>query len=97
MAKERNREENGKREENCRNQKLARNTRWLHGLKEQLPTYMKSEKVKEGIFAIVMYEEEDREKVNDLQAEAQIVKDTLGFNIKIVVIDAQAQKSASQR
>jgi hypothetical protein len=76
--------------------KLARNTKFMHGLKKQLPAYLKAEKIQKGFFIVIIYEKEDVKKVNEIREEIPKLKTEFGLDIEMFVVDAQPQKSASK-
>lgn len=76
--------------------KLARNTKFIHGLKKQLPTYLKAEKIQKGFFVVIVYEAEDVDKVNGIRNEIPKLKKDFGLDIEMLVVDAQPQKLASK-
>ena len=79
--------------------KLAKNTRFWNGLKEQLPHYMKIDSCKNGIFLVIAYSDKDIERIKNIH---EINKEVCSFHkvdIKIVVVDARTtnKESASKK
>ena len=78
--------------------KLANNTRFWHGLKKQLPQYMKIDSCKKGIFLVIVYTDKDLKRIKDIE---EIKKETADFykvDLEVVVVDARIdnKKSASK-
>jgi len=76
--------------------KLARNSRLFYGARKQLPTYLKSHKIKHGFYIIIIYEAEDFEKINVIRKELPKIEKKLSLKIELITVDAQKQKSASK-
>ena len=80
--------------------KLANNTKLWNGLEKQLPQYLETEQIKNGIFLIVGYTRKELSKVNmDAVDKVNNVNDLVkhsGKNIVSVVIDASIKPSASR-
>lgn len=68
--------------------KLARNSRFWNGLRNQLPTYQKAEKIQVGYFIVIVFDKKDREKIRGIEDILEEVKKKTKYDIKVVVIDA---------
>jgi hypothetical protein len=69
--------------------KLARNTKFWHGLQRQLPKYLEAERVSEGIFIVCVHKEDDIEKLRDINRRVNILNARLPYRIRVVTVDAQ--------
>jgi hypothetical protein len=77
--------------------KLARNTKFWNGLKKQLPTYLKAERITRGYFIVVCYDDKDFDRVKDIHAEVDAACKTSGFALKAIVVDASRGKPSASR
>ncbi len=68
--------------------KLAKNTKFWNGLKKQLPKYLQAEKINIGYFVIIMFNDKDFKKLNDLQTKVEEVNKQTKYTIISVAIDA---------
>lgn len=78
--------------------KLTNNTSYWHGVKEQLPTYMRAEGIKCGYFLSVSFRKQDfamdrRQRVRDV---AKHVSEELGIRIESSFVDARRPPPASR-
>jgi len=69
--------------------KLVRNGKFWNGLERQLPKYLEAERVEIGYFVVVIYTENDLEKLNDIQDKVSEVNNNTGYSITVFTIDAQ--------
>jgi hypothetical protein len=76
--------------------KKANNTRFWNGLKEQLPTYMLAEKVRIGIFLVVVYSKTDEKRVKDIDEQVKAIRTKTGKQFRTLVVDARKPLSASK-
>jgi hypothetical protein len=77
--------------------KLARNTRFWHGLEHQLPKYLEAEGVSQGLFVVCAYKEEDIVKLVDINQRVAALNARLPYRIRVVIVDARRNPpSASQ-
>lgn len=76
--------------------KLARNSKLLKGLENQLPSYLKSHKIKKGYLIVVIYEPDDFDAINKLRDELPKIEKIFSIEIEIVAVDAQEHESASK-
>ncbi|MBU7046157.1 MAG: hypothetical protein HXS54_06930 [Theionarchaea archaeon] len=80
----------------CLELKLSSHKKLEHGLRCQLPDYMLPERIKIGIFVVVVFDKKDKEKVNQLLKEKDTLEEEYNISLDIIVIDAtQDKKSAS--
>ena len=75
--------------------KLARNTKFWHGLEEQLPKYLQIDTMKEGIFLVTIYNEKDKDRVKEINSKVIHVNQKNDLKIKILVIDAIPHKPSA--
>ena len=76
--------------------KLASNTRFWHGIQEQLPTYMTSDRVDYGYFIVVVHSDNDIKRMKEINQITEAVNERTEYCIKSVVVDARAKVSASR-
>jgi len=77
--------------------KLASHTRLWNGLTLQLPQYLETENIKNGIFLIIAYNKQDLLKVSrKLARKIAEVSERTRSNIRCVVIDASKKLPASK-
>lgn len=75
--------------------KLSSNSQLLHGLTTQLPIYMKTENVEDGVYMVLRMSEEDNGALESLQkAYADIPNDS--SKPQLIIIDAVPKPSASK-
>ena len=60
--------------------KLAKNTKFWNGLKVQLPTYLKTETCKNGVFLVIVYTDKDIKRIKDIYS---VCKRFVIHNVKI--------------
>ena len=78
--------------------KLAQNTRFWNGLKKQLPQYMKVDSCQYGIFLVVVYTDNDMDRIKDIERIRAETECEHGVQLKVVIVDARpdTKKSASK-
>jgi hypothetical protein len=69
--------------------KLAKNTRFWNGLKKQLPKYQDAEKVGIGYFIVILYSDQDFQKITDIQNRVKKVQEKTGYQITVVSVDVR--------
>lgn len=69
--------------------KLAKNTRFWHGLQKQLPKYLKAEDVREGIFLVIVYSDTDLEKIADIEQRVDELNQQLPYRLVAKIVDAR--------
>ena len=77
--------------------KLAKNTKFWSGLRRQLPTYMKAEGIKQGVFLVVCFNDKDLERIGGIEAIARSISKTLGYKIDVEVVDASKDKPSASK
>jgi hypothetical protein len=70
--------------------KLARNTRFRHGLERQLPKYLEAEGVSEGLFVVCVHSDEDIEKLQDINRRVAALNAKLPYRVRAITVDARA-------
>ena len=88
--------------------KLAHHGNIVHGLNEQLPTYLKANKSNHGVFVVMWFKDEQGEFFNKpkkqtkaemytrLRKVAELVQKKQGYIINTEIIDASVRPSASK-
>lgn len=69
--------------------KLARNSKFWHGLTIQTPTYLKAAEVREGTFLVVVQTDKDLQRVADIQRIVHDVAERRQIRLTTVVVDAR--------
>jgi hypothetical protein len=77
--------------------KLARNTRFWHGLERQLPKYLESEGVSQGIFVVCAHTEEDTVRLLDINRRVAALNAKLPYHIRVVIVDARRNPPSASR
>ena len=77
--------------------KLAKNTKFWDGLERQLPTYQRAENIVIGYFIVIVYTDRDLEKIRNIQARVNAVRQTTGYDIKEIVVDARTNPASASR
>lgn len=75
--------------------KLAKNTKFWNGLKKQLPKYLQIDSCKNGIFLVIVYTDNDIDRIKDIQKITKETKELYDINIEVVVIDARTTNKQS--
>jgi hypothetical protein len=70
--------------------KLARNTKFWHGLEYQLPKYLEAEVIQEGIFVVCVQNDNDVRKLRRIQERVSNVNTRLSYRIRVVIVDARS-------
>lgn len=81
----------------CLELKLSSNKRIYHGLAKQLPSYMLPQKVRIGIFVIIILDERDKERIDKLLKEKNELEERHGISIDIISIDATSKKVSASK
>jgi hypothetical protein len=68
--------------------KKADNTKFWHGLSEQLPTYLKAEEVTSGYFLVIAFNDKDFERIADIQERVRDLNEKLPYRIQVEIVDA---------
>ncbi len=69
--------------------KLAKNSRFWHGLERQLPTYQRAEDIQRGFFIVVVYSEADLRRIADIRHRVEAVNSRIGYHNSEVIVDAR--------
>ena len=77
--------------------KLASNARFWHGIRQQVPTYLRAAQIRHGIVAIVVLNPRELGMVGQLQEVVGDLSRELGASIRSVVIDAIPGKPPASR
>lgn len=75
--------------------KLVRNTKFWDGLIRQLPAYMEAERVRDGYFVAVAFNDEEMTKAADYRLRLNAANADGQFNIRFIIVDARRPLSAS--
>jgi hypothetical protein len=69
--------------------KLAKNSRFWSGLKNQLPKYLEAEEVRFGHFIVIAYTDGDLERLKGIREQVESVNTQTGRTIEVVVVNAR--------
>lgn len=75
--------------------KLAKNSKFWNGLKKQLPKYLKIDACKNGIFLVIVYNDKDIKRINNIQDIAKETAEYYKVDIKIIIVDARTDNKES--
>ena len=76
--------------------KLARNTRIIHGIEEQLPTYLKADKIKVGHYVVIRYRSDKRDQIDEVRKSLDAAAKKHSADLRLSVVDAKKPHSASK-
>jgi hypothetical protein len=78
--------------------KKTENSKYWHGLREQLVQYLKSEKARCGYFMSVSFRDKDwtKERQDVVRQVAKDVRKETGLDIQVIFVDARPKESASR-
>jgi hypothetical protein len=77
--------------------KLARNSKFWNGAEKQLPAYLKAERVKDGFFIVVAYNEADVRRVRSIKRIVKAVRESTQVAIRPIVVDASLEKPSASK
>jgi len=77
--------------------KLARNTRYWHGITNQLPEYLKAERIKCGYFLVVILSDADERRAMRIERKVSQLAKSMTYKIDIVKVDARHDKRSASR
>jgi hypothetical protein len=77
--------------------KLAKNSRFWHGLEKQLPTYMRAEGIQHGVFLVILLSDRDLKRLVGIRDVAKHVSTETGYDIKVEVVDATTEKPSASK
>lgn len=77
--------------------KLAKNSRFWHGLERQLPTYQLAESIDKGYFIVVAFNKQDFERIKNIQSIVEEVRKRTGRVIKPIIVDATPDRPSASR
>jgi hypothetical protein len=77
--------------------KLAKNTKFWNGLEKQLPTYQKAENVEIGYFIVIVYSDQDIERLKDIRTRVQSINEKTSYNITPFIVDARANPPSASK
>ncbi len=75
--------------------KLAKNTKFWNGLKKQLPRYLKIDSCKNGIFLVIVYNDNDVDRIKDIQNVVDETAKQYKISLKTVIVDARISNKQS--
>jgi hypothetical protein len=70
--------------------KLARNTKFWHGLERQLPKYLEAEGTSEGLFVVCAHTDDDIEKLRDINRRVTALNARLPYRVRVITVDCRA-------
>lgn len=76
--------------------KLANNSKFWNGLSQQLPEYLHTEQITDGIFLVVAYSQRDVRRYSTIQKMVNEVNQANSVNIETMMINAMYRPSASR-
>jgi len=76
--------------------KRGNSTQLKHGLKHQLPIYLKADDVKYGFYLIVSYNSKELKKAELLSEESRNIEKKMGIILRTYIVDASKKISASK-
>lgn len=68
--------------------KLAKNTKFWHGIEKQLPKYLQAEDVKVGHFLVIAFNEADVERLSNIYDRVESVNALTGYDITHSIVEA---------
>jgi hypothetical protein len=68
--------------------KRAISDKLAHGLEKQLPTYLCADRVKNGFYLIICYNDADVKRAEELKNEGENLARTLGINLRVFSVKA---------
>lgn len=77
--------------------KLAKNTKFWNGLEKQLIKYLEVEDIKKGVFLVICYNDNDLDKVSNIQSIADKVGKANNVDLEVIVIDASSDKPSASK
>jgi hypothetical protein len=75
--------------------KLARNSKFWNNARQQLPTYLKAERVRDGFFIVVLFSDNDLAKRRRISRVVSDVNKEAKVNIVAVNVDATQEKPSA--
>lgn len=76
--------------------KKANSSKYKHGLEKQLPTYLRSDNVKLGLYVLILFSEKDLRRFEKLEQGKNDIEDKYGIRLHLIPIDARKRPSASR-
>lgn len=76
--------------------KLANNSKFWNGVSAQLPQYLKTEQITDGVFLVIAYNREDLRRISVITKVVDKVNQDNSVNIRTVTVDARPKPSASK-
>ena len=77
--------------------KLASNSRFWHGLRRQIPTYLRASQISTGFFLVVVHKPKDFDKLTDIRTAVTNVGTEIGATLHVTVVDATRPKPSASR
>jgi len=77
--------------------KLASNTKFWKGLSKQLPTYLRAEQIKDGIFLVACQRDQDFTRLRNINDIAAEVNQAANVNIKVIAVDCRKDPPSASR
>lgn len=76
--------------------KASTASRLFEKVRSQLPTYLKSEDIKNGVYLIIRYSDDDNDRIEKIEGIVKELNKNNQFNIEYFIINAEKQPSASK-
>lgn len=77
--------------------KLVKNTRFWHGLEQQLPKYMEAEDIKDGRFVVMVLSDADTKKVAGIETIVRGINARVRYELRCEVIDAERDPPSASK
>jgi hypothetical protein len=77
--------------------KLAKNTKFWNGLRKQLPTYLKAEKIDSGFYVVVLFSENDKKRIAGVKRVTSSVAKRTNLKISTVSVNAIPGKPSASK
>lgn len=77
--------------------KLAKNSKFWHGMESQLVKYLEVEEIKTGYFLVVCYSDIDLKRIEDIEKRSYELVQKTGLDILPIVIDARIGKLSASK
>ena len=77
--------------------KLAKNSKFWHGIEKQLPTYLKAEGIQIGYYLVIVYWPNEYTKIKTLSNSFNEIAKMHDFDLTLAIIDATLDKSSASK
>lgn len=77
--------------------KLAKNSKFWHGIEQQVPKYLQATQISSGVYLVVYHMSKERRKIENLKNLIDSLSKRLGVNLDVVVVDATWFKPSASK